>query len=259
MSYALITGASKGIGLEIARELAARKYDLIIAARSGDLLKKLSGELSNEFGIKCDCISADLSTNDGVDSLLNFVNEIKPDLSILVNNAGYGLWGRFDELSMEALESLMKINLFLPVKLTHSLIPVLKKSKQAYILNIASTTAYQAVPKLAIYAACKTFMIQFSRALRYELRSSNISVTCISPGTTDTNFMDAAGMHSEHIRKKADKVKMSASSVAKFSVDNMFEKKNEAIPGWINKISVAIIPFVPKSLTEKIAAGIYEK
>ena len=102
-------------------------------------------------------------------------------------------------------------------------------------------------------------MIQFSRALNYELRLTNVSVTCVSPGTTDTNFMDAAGMNSEAIRKKADKVKMKPSVVAKFAVQSMFKKKNEAIPGWLNKISVALIPFLPKALTEKIAAGIYEK
>mgnify|MGYP001493654743 CR=1 FL=1 len=258
MSYALITGASKGIGKEIATELARRKYDLLLVARSEDVLSSLAASLTSEFGIKCLYIAADLSTNEGIEKTVSFVSQ-KPELSILVNNAGYALWGRFDELRLDELNSLMMINMFLPVNLTYRLLPLLKKSKQSYILNIASTTAYQAVPKLAIYSACKTFMINFSRALKYELKSSNVSVTCVSPGTTDTNFMDAAGMNSEAIRKKADKVKMKPSEVAKFAVDSMFRKKNEMIPGWLNKISVAVIPFLPKALTEKIAAGIYEK
>ncbi len=259
MSYALITGASKGIGKEIAFELARKKYDLILVARSEEMLRTLTDSLSAEFGIKCHFLSADLSTTVGIETTVAFVRSLNIELSVLVNNAGYGLWGRFDELGFEALNSLMNINIMLPVTLTYRLLPELKKSQQAYILNIASTTAYQAVPKLAIYAACKSFIIQFSRALRYELRNSNVSVTCVSPGTTDTNFMDAAGMHSEAIRKKADKVKMSPAAVAKFAVESMFNKKNEAIPGWLNKISVALIPLLPKSLTEKIAAGIYEK
>lgn len=258
MSLALITGASKGIGKQIAIELAKRKYDLILVARSEELLKQFSEKISKEYGVNCLYISADLSTDPGIEKTISFIRNQKTELSILVNNAGYGLWGRFDEHKLEELSSLMAINITLPVRLTYALIPELKKPKQAYILNIASTTAYQAVPKLAIYAACKTFMIQFSRALRYELRTSNISVTCVSPGTTDTNFMDAAGMHSESIRKKADKVKMTASSVAKIAVDSMFNGKNEVIPGWLNKISVALIPFLPKSWTEKIAAGIYD-
>lgn len=259
MSYAIVTGASKGIGKEIAFELARKKYDLFLVARSEDLLSELAARLSSEFGVTCKYLATDLATDVGVEKTVSTFLNLKAELSILVNNAGYGLWGRFDELELNEMTSLMRINIFLPVNLCYLLLPELKKSKQAYILNIASTTAYQAVPKLAIYAACKSFLIQFSRALRYELRNTNVSVTCVSPGTTDTNFMDAAGMHSEHIRKKADKVKMSASSVAHFSIDSMFRKKNEVIPGWINKLSVAIIPFVPKSLTEKIAAGIYEK
>ncbi len=259
MSYAIITGASKGIGKEIAIELARRKYDLLLVARSEDLLSKLSESISSEFGIKCLYVGADLSTEEGIDKVVSYFTSQKSELSILVNNAGYGLWGRFDEMEFNALNSLIHINIFLPVNLTYKLLPALKKSKQAYILNIASTTAYQAVHKLAIYSACKSFMIQFSRAIKYELRSTNVSVTCVSPGTTDTNFMNAAGMHSEAIRKKADKVKMKSSTVAKIAVDSMFRKKNEVIPGWLNKISVALIPLLPKALTEKIAAGIYEK
>jgi short-subunit dehydrogenase len=258
MSYALITGASKGIGKEIARELAQRKYDLILIARSEEMLRSLSSGLSKEYSVKCEFLATDLSTIDGVDKAVSFIKSLSVELSILVNNAGYGLWGRFDELDYHELNSLMNININLPVTLTYRLIPELKKSKQSYILNIASTTAYQAIPKLAVYAACKSFLIQFSRALHYELLSSNISVTCVSPGTTDTNFMDAAGMNSESLRKKADKVKMTPSAVAKFAVESMFRKKKEAIPGWLNKISVALIPFLPKVVSEKIAAGIYD-
>jgi short-subunit dehydrogenase len=259
MSYALITGASKGIGKEIARELARRKYNLLLVARSGDALASLAKQLESEFGIQCQYLATDLATDEGIDkTVARCTNDIK-DLSILVNNAGYGLWGRFDEMELSATNSLLRINVFLPVNLTHRLLPLLRKSEKGYILNIASTSAYQAVPKLAIYAACKSFMILFSRALRYELKNTNVSVTCVSPGTTDTNFMDAAGMHSESIRKKADKVKMQPAEVAKTAVAGMFKGKNEVVPGWLNKLSAALIPFVPKSLTEKIAAGIYEK
>jgi short-subunit dehydrogenase len=259
MTYALITGASKGIGKEIAVELAKRKYNLILVARTENLLADLSSKLSADFGIQCHYIISDLTTDEGINKIVSFVEKNNTEVSILVNNAGYGLWGRFDEISLEEVNSLMKINIFLPVNLTYRLLPVLKKNKQAYILNIASTTAYQAIPKLAIYAACKTFVIQFSRALKYELRSSNISVTCVSPGTTETNFMNAAGMHSDSIRKKAEKVKMSPDVVARIAVDSMFKKKNEVVPGWLNKISVALIPYLPKAVSEKIAAGIYEK
>ena len=259
MSYALITGASKGIGKEIAVELARLKYDLILVARSEDLLKEVSKQLIDEFGINCIPIAADLTTDEGIEKTVASVKADSLDLSILVNNAGYGLLGRFDELDLTSINSLLRINVFLPANLTHKLLPKLKNSKQAYILNIASTAAYQAVAKLSIYSACKSFMLLFSRALHFELKTTNVSVTCISPGTTDTNFMNAAGMFSESIRKKAEKVMMHPKDVAIIAVRSMFKKKNEVIPGWINKISVAMISFVPKAITEKIAAGIYEK
>ncbi len=258
MEYALITGASKGIGKEIATELASRKYNLLLVARSENLLAELASQLKKDFGIDCRYLAVDLVVDDSADKIVSYVLEEKLDLSILVNNAGFSLWGRFDELKLNEISSQMKVNITLPVDLIYKLLPTLKKSKQSYILNIASTTAYQAVPKLAIYSSCKTFMIQFSRALKYELRSTNVSVTCVSPGTTDTNFMNAAGMNSEAIRKKADKVKMHPKEVAKFAIESMFSGKNESIPGWLNKISVALIPFLPKALTEKIAAGIYD-
>lgn len=259
MSYALVTGASKGIGKEIARELAKKKYDLFLVARSENLLADLAVTLSKDYGIKCSYVAADLTTESGIEKVVSSFLDLKSELNILVNNAGYGLLGNFAEMPFSETNSLIKININLPLSLTYKLIPELNKSKQAYILNIASTAAYQAVPKLSVYAACKAFMLTFSRGLSYELRNTTISVTCVSPGTTETNFMDAAGMFSETIRKKAAKVSMSPQSVAAFAVKSMFKKKVEAIPGWINKISVALIPFSPKALTEKIAAGIYEK
>ena len=259
MNHALITGASKGIGREIAFELARKKYNLVLVARSEDILLELCKQLEKEFGIRCHVIAADLTTEAGIDKTVKYVYDNSIALSILVNNAGYGLWGRFDETDLASTNALMKINIFLPVNITYRLLANLAQNKPSYILNIASTTAYQAIPKLAVYAACKTFVVQFSRALRYELKQTGISVTCVSPGTTESNFMYAAGMHSPHIRKKADKVMMKASTVAKFAVDSMFRKRNEVIPGWINKISVALIPFFPKAMAEKIAADIYKK
>ena len=259
MAYAIITGASKGIGKEIAIELAKKKYDLFLVARSENLLSDLATKLSKEYSIKCNYVSADLTTDAGIEKVVTTFLALKSELEILINNAGYGLWGSFTDVSLSDTNSLIKININLPVNLTYKLIPELSKSKQAYILNIASTAAYQAVPRLSVYAACKSFMVVFSRGLSYELRKTSISVTCVSPGTTDTNFMDAAGMFSENIRKKAQKVSMTPQKVAEFAVKSMFKKKIEAIPGWLNKISVAMIPFSPKSLTEKIAAGIYEK
>jgi short-subunit dehydrogenase len=200
----------------------------------------------------------DLSHPTAPEELAKWIADNNLPLSVLVNNAGYALWGRFDEQPLNDQVDMLHVNVECMVKLTHLLLPLLKKQQQAYILNIASTTAYQAIPTLSVYAACKSFVILFSRALRYEFKDTNISVTCISPGTTSTNFMNRAGMTSEKMIKQAEKVTMAPEEVAKCAVSKMLKKKNEVIPGLINRVSVAMTYFVPKALTEKIAAGIYK-
>ncbi len=258
MSYAIVTGASKGIGKEIALLLAKKKHSLLLVARNEDALKELSEYIKKEFTVDCKWLATDLSNPDGVQKVIRFVEQKLSDVSILVNNAGYGLWGAFDETAADKQLNMMDLNMRTPVVLTHALLPLLKKQKQSYILNIASTAAYQAVPTLAVYSATKAFMVLFSRALHYELRKTNVSVTCISPGATDTNFMNAAGMTSPEILKRAEKFNMNPREVAAFALKGMFKKKNEIIPGFVNQFSVFMTRLVPKSLTEKIAAGLYE-
>lgn len=259
MNYAVVTGASKGIGKEIALQLAAKKYNLLLVARSEQTLKELSQQISKDFGIDCKYRATDLSKETEVLALSQYISSEIQDVAVLVNNAGYGLWGPFDEVSADRLLNMMDLNMRTPVLLTHQLLPLLKKQKQAFILNVSSTAAYQAVPTLGIYAASKSFMLLFSRALKYELKKSNVSVTCISPGATDTNFMDVAGMTTPEMLKRAEKFNMQPGEVAKYAVEGMLNKKNEIIPGFVNQISVFMQRFVPKILTEKIAAGLYEK
>ncbi len=258
MSYAIITGASKGIGKAIALLLAERKYDLVLVARNQSELSKLATEVEKKYKVSCKFLSADLSTENGIQSTIQFVQKNILDCSILVNNAGYAVWGRFDTTESSKLTAMMDVNMRAPMLITNALLPLLKKQKQSYILNIASTAAYQAVPTLAVYAASKSFMLLFSRALQYELKKSNVSVTVVSPGATDTNFMKAAGMTTPKMIKQGEKFNMKPAEVAEFAVSGMFEKKNEIIPGFINQISVFMTRFVPKALTEKIAAGLYE-
>lgn len=250
MNYALITGASKGIGKEMALELASRKCNLVLVARSEDALDKLSTEIKTLHGVECSYVLADLTDQQGIDKVVQLIEEKKLPINILINNAGYGLWGSLEKTELSATKDMMQINMMTPVELSYRMIPIMKASgQQSYILNVASTAAYQAVPTLAVYSASKAFMVLFTRGLRLELKNENISVTCLSPGTTETNFMNAAGMTaSPSIIKKASKVIMKADVVAKFAIDGMFAKKNEIIPGWLNKISVAMTYFVPKAL-----------
>jgi len=255
--YALITGASKGIGKEIAIELAKKKYDLILIARSASQLENTAKEITQKYAVKVDFLATDLSASDVARSVFKWVEGKNYQVAVLVNNAGYGAAGDFEKFTIEQNRDMMNLNMITLTEMCQIFLPMLKRYSQAYILNIASSTAYQALPQMAIYAATKIFVLNFSRALKYELKDSSVSVTCISPGATDTNFNERADIPVK-ARKAAEKVAMTPQDVAKISVDAMFAGKTEVIPGFINKLAAFLAWIAPKAITEKVAAGIYE-
>ncbi|HNP99182.1 MAG TPA: SDR family NAD(P)-dependent oxidoreductase, partial [Bacteroidia bacterium] len=156
MAYAIITGASKGIGKAVSTELAKRGFNLLLIARSENLLAELSKNLNSKYQVKVLTLGVDLSLDSSTDIILRKIEEEQMDVQVLINNAGYGLWGRFDTLTLSEQEAMMRINTFTMVRLTYLLLPYLKKQAKAYILNVSSTAAYQAVPTLAVYAASKS-------------------------------------------------------------------------------------------------------
>ncbi len=259
MSYALITGASKGIGKEIAICLAKRKYNLLLIARTEKLLKELAKELQDKYQVEVFYNAIDLSSADAAEDIIIWCNKGGYDISVLVNNAGYGLHGAFEKLSLDDQLNMMWLNMSTLVQFTHLTLPLLKRhSGKSHILNIASTAAYQAVPYLATYSATKSFVLSFSRALRHEMMGTNVSVTCLSPGGTDTNFMERAGMEgSRKIMKQAKKFNMLPDEVAEFGVKAMLHNKAEVIPGFGNKVGAYSSKILPKAIVEGIAKGIY--
>ncbi|MES2329579.1 MAG: SDR family oxidoreductase [Bacteroidota bacterium] len=257
MQYALITGASKGIGKAIAEDLASRGHYLLLVARSGSLLKELADELSGKYNIKADHLAIDLSAPGSPDQIVTWIKEKEYGVNILVNNAGYGLSGNFEQYSMEEHRAMMQVNMTVPLELTSLLLPELKKHSKGYILNIASAAAYQAVPGLTAYAATKSFLLSFSRGLQYELRKTNISVTVVSPGGTNTDFANRAKVAGKAV-KAGEKLNMTPKAVAKLAVDAMFARKTEIITGFVNKLGAFLVWLLPKKLAEKTAAGLYE-
>jgi uncharacterized protein len=255
-NYALITGASGGIGYEFAHELARKKKNLLLVARSQEKLAALKNELKDQYKIQCDFIAMDLSTPDAANQLYEWCMINQYEIDILINNAGYGLFGYFEKQDALEVLNMMQLNMNTMVKLCHIFLPMLKSKPDAYILNVASTASYQAVPTLTVYAATKAFVVLFTRGLRYELKGSSVSVSCLSPGATSTNFIERARL--DAIKERADKFSMSAKAVAKIGIDGMFACRAEIIPGFVNWISSQMTGFVPKSLTEKIAAGLYK-
>lgn len=255
--YALITGASKGIGKEIAIELAKKKFDVLLIARSASQLEEVAKEIQSKYDVKANFLATDLSTPDVARSVYKWVEQNNYQVSVLVNNAGYGLAGSFEKFTIEQNRDMMNLNMITLTEMCQVFLPMLKRHSQAYILNIASSTAYQALPQMAIYAATKIFVLNFSRALKFELKDSPVSVTCVSPGATDTNFNDRADIPAK-ARKAAEKVVMTPQEVAKTAIDAMFAGKTEVIPGIVNKLGAFLAWIAPKAITEKVAAGIYE-
>ena len=255
-TYALVTGASKGIGRSIALLLAKKGYSVLLVARSADELEALAQEITALHHVQAHWLAIDLSEPDAADRVARWCTDNLYSVSILINNAGYGLWGKFESLGIDEQLNMINLNINALIKLTHAFIGTLKQQTQAYILNIGSTAAYQAVPTMAIYSATKAFVLSFSRALRYELKGSPISVSCFCPGPTDTAFTQRAGL--DALADLAAKFNMQPDEVAALGLKGMFNKKAEIVPGLLNKISTAAGRHLPKALIEKITGDLYK-
>jgi uncharacterized protein len=254
--YALITGASGGIGYYFAHELARKKHNVILVARSEEKLKELKNLLVDRYQIQCEYVAMDLSVTGAAEQLFGRCTSRKYEIDILINNAGYGLFGYFEKQELAEVKNMMQLNMDTLIELCHLFLPMLRTKPKAFIMNVASTTSYQAVPTFSVYAATKAFVVLFTRGLRYELRDTSVSVTCLSPGTTSTNFIDRARLQA--IKEQADKFSMSAEVVARIGIEGMLKGRAEIIPGFVNWFSSQLTGFVPKTLTEKIAAGLYK-
>lgn len=257
MSYALITGASKGIGKAIAFELARHNYNILLTARSAELLFQTAEEIKKKYPVKVNFISLDISHTNATQILYDWCVGNNYDVSILVNNAGYGISGTLDCFSLEKNTNLIQLNIIAPTQLCQLFIPLLRKQQAGFIMNIASTAAYQSVPYLNIYSASKAYIKSFSRGLSEELAGTNISVTCISPGPTNTAWATTAGV-SDKVLKLGNKLNMQPEDVAEKAVNAMFNKRTELVPGFINKLGVFMSWLLPKKIVEKSTGNLYK-
>ncbi|HEU5290227.1 MAG TPA: SDR family oxidoreductase [Cyclobacteriaceae bacterium] len=255
MKQAVVTGASKGLGKAFAYLLASQGYDLLLVARSEKILSEEANTITQQYGVKITALPLDLSDSTSVPLIINWCHQQQFNPSVLINNAGYACWGYFDKIDIQQHQQMVQVNVCTLFNLTYGLLPLLRKNKQSYILNVASTTAFQAVPTMTLYAASKSFVRSFSRGLRYELRNSNVSVTCLSPGPVATNFIEQAGM--QVMQETAKKFEMTPGEVASKGLKAMFNKKAESVPGFLNYLNVKLSFILPDALLEKIAGNIY--
>ncbi len=254
--YALVTGASQGIGKAIAMELARHGFGIIATARNANGLKALQEEAGRLNGGRVHLVVADILEHGAVDRLVQETLAHGSPLTCLVNNAGQANWGLFETLGLEEQLRMMRLNMEVPVSLAHKLLPHLKKQKQAYLLNVSSMTAFHALASMAIYASSKAFLMRWSRSLRMELRGS-VNVTCVCPGTVSTGFIERAGMQA--MEELANKFATPPEPVAKAAVAGLLKNKAVVVPGVSNAFTVKLQKLVPSAVTEGVASSIYLK
>jgi uncharacterized protein len=257
MPFALITGGSKGIGKAIAEALAMRGYDLLIVARSAELLEQVSSEIRLSTKRNCQWFAKDLALDKSAEEVYDWCLENQFDISVLVNNAGYGLSGSFEKYTAAEHAEMLHLNIITLTKLTRLFLPELLKQPAGYILNIGSSASYQAVPMLSAYAASKAYVLSFSRGLYQELKGTHVSVTCVCPGPTDTNFVTRAQVGLKG-QKAAERFNMSPKTVAHIAVESLFRRRSEVITGAANKLSAFFAWLLPKNMVEVIAKKLYD-
>ena len=242
---ALVTGASSGIGAELARLCASAGFDLILVARNAGALDKLADSLRGSHGVAVRTIAADLADQSTPRSIFQQTGPV----DILINNAGFGLRGAYFQTDWEAESRMIQVNVTALAHLTKLYLPGMIARRSGRILNVASTAAFVPGPFMAMYYATKGFVFSFSQSIADEVEGTGVSVTVLCPGPTRTNFFEAAGITNSSLQKGPS---MSAEAAAKEGFDAMMQGKVEIIAGRRNRWMIWGTRFAPRSMLRKI-------
>lgn len=254
LKTALLTGASSGIGEQLARLLAGRGHDVILSARSVGKLEALARELTLAHGVKADVVAADLTDPVAPGLLLERVTALGTPVDILVNNAGFGSCGDFLDLPLATELDMLRVNCLSLLALCHHFGQRMRQRGAGRILNIASTAGFQPGPYMATYYASKAFVISFSLALARELAGSGVSVTCHCPGATETPFIERAGLRDTRLFQHPSVAK--AEDVAEHAYRAMLRGKRLAVHGALNRAAATSVRFFPVSWVSAVTAGL---
>jgi short-subunit dehydrogenase len=244
----LVTGASAGLGVEFARQLSKRGHRLVLAARRKERLEELARELG-----KARAVAIDLSKKDAAGKLIADLEGNGEVVDVLVNNAGFGLIGRFAELDARRERQMIDLNVGALTDLCRAVAPAMIERKSGAILNVASTAAFQPGPKMAVYFATKAFVLSLTEALHEELKPHGVHVTCLCPGPTRTEFGEVAGFGGNGL---FDRVAMESPAVVTAGLDGLDRNKAVVVPGLVNKIGAGSTRFAPRFVVRKIAGSI---
>ncbi len=254
---ALITGASGGIGYELAKIFAKNNTNLILVARNKNKLDELKNELENQFGISVYTIGKDLSIRESVSELYEETKKQNIPVEYLINNAGFGDFGMFTDTDWDKEERMINLNMKTLTLLTKLYIREMTERGSGKVMNVASTAAFQPGPLMAVYCSTKSYVLNFSQAINNEVKSRGVTVTALCPGPTESGFQDASGMKESKI---VTKIKMpSSKTVAEYGYKAMMKGKPVAIHGYMNKILALSVRFMPRNVVVKITRILLDK
>ncbi len=256
---ALITGATAGIGYELAKCFARDGHDVILVARTEERLRAVAEELEQVFKIKAHAHPADLSQPIAPQQIFDALTAQNLRVDFLVNNAGFGTNGRFTETSLHTELEMIQVNVSALVALTKLFLPDMVTRKSGRVMNVASTAAFQPGPYMAIYCATKAFVLSFSEAIATELQGTGVTVTAVCPGATSTEFQARSGTEDIPLIKSKLSSVMKAEPVAQIGYKAMMRGERVCVTGLMNRVAAEAVRFAPRSLSASVAAKLMKR
>ncbi|HKW89104.1 MAG TPA: SDR family oxidoreductase [Candidatus Acidoferrales bacterium] len=250
--WALVTGASAGIGRALAEQLAASGANLVLTARRRDRLEHLASWLASEHGVKTEIVVADLARPEAPSQIQAFVQGRGLEIELLINNAGFGAYGPFHESPLERDLEMVRVNCSAVVELTRIFLPEMVARKHGDILIVASVAGFQAVPYISLYAATKAFDLHFALGIAEEVRRHGVHVCALCPGSTTTEFREVAGQPPRTFRGAE-----TAEKVARVALNALAKGKSSVISGLKNRFNVEGQRLAPRRLVTRVAAGMF--
>jgi short-subunit dehydrogenase len=242
-NIALVTGGSSGIGFAIACELANKGYDLLLVSNQQNELTNCKSEIEKKYHVFCATFYIDLAQPAAAQVLIDFCNSENFQITILVNNAGILLFSEVIMAQENNVNTILQLHIHTPVLLCSLVGEHMKNNNSGYILNVASISAVMPYPGISLYGPTKTFMRYFTRAFRSEMKLYNVKVTCLLPGATETGLYNPNKINLKLAKRLG--IMQSSNYVAQKAINALFKNTAECIPGWLNKITVALLPLVP--------------
>ncbi len=255
-NIALITGATSGIGYEIAHLLAKQGYDLYLVSRTRETLERMQLELQKTYGIHVYFFACDLSLANAGEQVFRRVQQANMSIDVLVNNAGFGMQGEYTNADLSKVHSMIQLNMTTLTDLCYFFAREMKEKKHGYILNVASTAAFLPLPYMAVYGASKAYVLSFSESLAKELEGTGVSVSTLCPGATETEFFNQAGIGSPSTGVFRSGSRMLAKDVAAIGLAALFAKKLFVVTGLKNKAMIFLTRLLPRRIVARVSKNI---